>query len=45
MTGKWNAKPVLDFSPHRDGWQEVEHAIRKAVEARRRWSGKIPDFL
>ncbi len=35
MTGTWNAKPVLDFQPQRKGWEQVEHAIRKAVEARR----------
>lgn len=35
MTATWNAKPVLDFQPQRKGWQQVEDAIRKAVEARR----------
>jgi len=36
QTATWNAKPVLDFTPRRKGWQEVEQAIRKAVEARRK---------
>ncbi|HEV7403596.1 MAG TPA: COR domain-containing protein [Chthoniobacteraceae bacterium] len=36
MTATWNAKPVLDFKAHRKGWMEVEDAIRKAVEARRK---------
>ena len=44
MTGTWNAKRVVDFTPHSDGWQEVEHAIREAVVARRRWGSEIPDF-
>ena len=35
QTATWNAKPVLNFTPQRDGWQEVEHAIRKAVEVLR----------
>ena len=36
QTATWNAKPVLDFSPPRTGWREVEHSIRKAVEQRRK---------
>jgi internalin A len=35
MTATWNAQPVLKFTPQADGWQEVEHSIRKAVQARR----------
>ena len=33
MTATWKAKPVLKFTPQSDGWLEVEHSIRKAVEA------------
>ncbi len=36
QTATWNAQPVLKFRPQRDGWQEVEHAIRKVVEERRK---------
>jgi hypothetical protein len=36
QTATWNAKPVLEFAPRHKGWQEVEHAIRKAVELRRK---------
>lgn len=36
QTATWNAKPVLDFSPQRNGWLEVEHSIREAVDLRRR---------
>ncbi len=36
MTGTWNAKPVLKFKPQSEGWVEVELAIRKAVEVRRK---------
>ena len=36
QTATWNAKPVLEYSPQRKGWQEVEHSIRKAVEPRRK---------
>jgi hypothetical protein len=35
MTATWQAPPVLKFTPQSDGWLEVEHSIRKAVEARR----------
>ena len=38
QTATWNAQPVLDFKPQRNGWMEVEQAIRKAVEQRRRGS-------
>ncbi|MDB5341083.1 MAG: leucine-rich-repeat protein, partial [Planctomycetaceae bacterium] len=31
----WNANPICKFKPQRDGWLEVEHSIRKAVERRR----------
>jgi hypothetical protein len=30
------AKPVLDFRPHRKGWEQVEASIREAVEKRRK---------
>ena len=32
QTATWNAKPVLDYTPQRKGWEEVRHAIRKTVE-------------
>lgn len=35
MTATWKARPVLKFTPQTDGWLEVEHSIRKAVEVRR----------
>jgi internalin A len=35
QTASWNAKPVLEFRPQSKGWQEVEQAIRKAVNRRR----------
>ncbi|MDB6171955.1 MAG: Chaperone protein DnaK [Chthoniobacteraceae bacterium] len=36
QTATWNAIPVMDFKPQRNGWLEVEHSICKAVEARRK---------
>ena len=40
QTATWNAKPVLKFSPQRDGWLEVEHSIKKAVGLKREKSRK-----
>ena len=31
QTATWNAKPVLDYKPLRNGWLEVEQAIKDAV--------------
>jgi internalin A len=42
MTGTWNAKPVPKFTPQWEGWIEVEQAIRKAVEDRRKLGRSNP---
>jgi internalin A len=36
LTATGNAEPVLNFKPHRKGWELVEESIRKAVETRRK---------
>jgi len=33
-------KPIYKHKPQRDGWMEVEQAIRRAVEARRKLGGR-----
>jgi len=40
QTATWNAAPLLDFKPRRNGWIEVENAIRMAVERRRKENDK-----